>query len=447
VRVQRSPAPPQQIEDDSLPAAAACFGGVLATRLSARPGDELTLAELEADMSSVFASGDFSRVDYHLLGESGSPQVLEIHAIEKRGGTNFLRFDLGLAGSSGGDTLFLLRADHRREWVNQLGGQWRNALQLGQQSALETAFYQPLDVPQRFYIEPGLALRRTLEDVFDDGDRLARYALLEAQAQFDVGVNIGNHARVHSGLRWGLAEFDVDIGTETIIERGSTRDAGVVLGALYDTRDADALPTRGTYAQLEFTSAQDWLGGEQSYEVVEGVVGRTMRWGRHVLQLAGGAGRTVGGDLPRHRDFQLGGIRSFPAFARGELRGEEYWSGSATWQLKLADIQALFGQVFFSGFGLQAVRVGKRLDGATKAPFSAPRSLSARAHLSGRCCSAWAPPTTAVCSCISRWGGRSPRARCSIGSTRVCGPRTVPAGNQRGAEMRNTRPCRSSVST
>ena len=332
-----------------------------ATRMRIRPGDEVSLVDIEQDMSQIFASGDFDRVDYRLRPGTGNGQVLEVIAVEKRGGTDFLRFDLGLAGSAGGDTLFVLRADHRRDWVNALGGQWRNALQLGQLSELETVFYQPLDVPQRFYIEPGIYLQRSLEDVFDDGKRIARFELIEAQASLDLGMNISNHARLQAGLRYGTADYDVDIGLPLFDEERS-RDSRIALSGVYDTRDASTLPTRGSYAQFEFTRSGEWLGGEQSYEQLEAVVGHSARWGENVLLLAGGAGWTLDGELPRYRDFRIGGVRSFPAFERGELRGEEYWSASATWLLKLADIQALFGQVFYGGFGLHAINMTDRVD-------------------------------------------------------------------------------------
>lgn len=335
----------------------------LATRLRTRPGDTITLGALEGDMRKVFASGDFVRVDYRLLPGNDGGKIVEINAIERHGGTDFVRFDLGLAGSSGGDTLFVLRADHRREWVNSLGGQWRNSLQLGTLSELETAYYQPLDIPQRFYVEPGFILRRTIEDFFDDGNRVARYDLLEAEARVDVGVNLGNHARLRTGLRWGATEFDEDIGSIPGFDLDRKRDANYVFGAIYDTRDAATLPTRGMYAQLDFTSSGSWLGGEQSYDVVEGVVSRSTRWQDGTLLLAAGGGRTVGGDLPRHRDFQLGGIRSFPAFAPGELRGEGYWSVSADWVYRLVEFLPVFRQVLFGGFGLEAVRMKDRLDG------------------------------------------------------------------------------------
>ena len=332
-----------------------------ATRMTIRPGDEVSLSDIERDMSRIFASGDFDRVDYRLQQGKGNGWLLEIIPVEKRGETDFMRFDLGLAGSAGGDTLFVLRADHRREWVNALGGQWRNALQLGQLSELETALYQPLDVAQRFFIEPGLYLQRSLEDVFDDGDRIARFELVEAQASLDLGMNVSNHARLQAGLHHGTADYDIDIGSLLFVEE-RTRDSRIVFRGVYDTRDASTLPTRGSYAEFEFTRSGEWLGGEQSYEQLEAVVGHSTRWGSNVLLLAGGAGWTLDGELPRYRDFRVGGVRSFPAFERGELRGEEYWSASATWLLKLADIQALFGQVFYGGFGLHAINMADRVD-------------------------------------------------------------------------------------
>lgn len=335
----------------------------LATRMATRPGDAVTPAELETDMSRIFASGDFTRVDYRLRPRAAGGQALEINAVERPGGTDFLRFDLGLSGSSGGDVLFALRADHRREWINRLGGQWRNSLQLGQLSELGTAFYQPLDVPQRFFVEAGLVARRTLEDIFADGDRAARFNLLEGEARIDLGVNLGNHARVRSGARWGLHEFAPDIGTVDIVSLDTRRDANLAFGAIYDTRDTAALPSSGSYAALELSSSGEWLGGEQSYEVIEAVAGHSTRWRDTLLVLAVGAGNTLSGELPRYRDFQVGGIRSFPALSRGELRGEGYWSASATWLLRVGDSRALFGQMFYAGFGLQAVNVSDRLDG------------------------------------------------------------------------------------
>jgi NTE family protein len=299
----------------------------LATRLRIRPGDSVTLAALEHDLRRVYAAGDFERVDYHLYPGPNGGAIVEIQPIEPPGSTDFVRFDLGLAGSSGGDTQFVLRSDHRREWVNPLGGQWRNALQLGTLSELETAFYQPLDVPQRFYVEPGFILRRTIEDVYDDGSRVARYELTEAETRVDVGVNFGNHARVRTGLRWGTTEYDEDIGSIPGVDLERRRDANVNVGAVYDTRNAATLPTSGIYAQLDFTSSGSWLGGEQSYDVFEAVGGpgdalaRRHAAARRRRRPAGGRRAPAPPRLPDRRHPELPGLCARRAERREILGG------------------------------------------------------------------------------------------------------------------------------
>jgi NTE family protein len=63
-----------------------------------------------------------------------------------------------------------------------------------------------------------------------------------------------------------------------------------------------------------------------------------------------------------HRDFKVGGIRSFPAFAPGELRGEGYWSASANYGLRLVELMPAFRQGIFSSIGVHAARMTDRLD-------------------------------------------------------------------------------------
>lgn len=336
----------------------------LRSRLRMKPGERVPLAVIEAEMGRLFSSADFSRVDYRLIdADPPGSRILEIDAVERPGSQNFVRFDGGIAASSGGDVLFTLSADHRREWLNPRGGQWRNAIQLGQESEIATFLYQPLDVAQVFYVEPGLRLTRSFEDVFDDGDRIARYDLRQAGALLDAGINIGDALRLRTGLRWGHASAGINIGDSALPETRRSREAAWTLGAVLDTRDTAFLPTSGTFAQLEYISSGSGLGGEQRYSAVDAVIGHAIPWQGHVLQLAAGAGGKLGGELPPWRQFQLGGVRSFPALERGELRGEGYWSGSATWLQRVADIQTVFGQVLYGGISLQAARVSGRIDG------------------------------------------------------------------------------------
>ena len=50
-------------------------------------------------------------------------------------------------------------------------------MQLGGHSLISTSLYQPLDMAHRYFVEPRAFATRSLEDVFRDGNRVARYRI------------------------------------------------------------------------------------------------------------------------------------------------------------------------------------------------------------------------------------------------------------------------------
>jgi NTE family protein len=334
---------------------------VRANLQNAAPGAELTPDLAGEDASRLYALGDFEKVGYRVSGDP-TATVVEIEAVEKSWGPDFVRFDLGLATSGGGDVLFALRGDHVRTWLNNWGGQWRNALQIGQMSEIETSLYQPLEVRQRYFVEPIAHFEKSLEDVFLDGDRVARYDLREGYGQLDAGVNFGTRMQLRAGLRHGWASADVDTGAVDLPTLDTTEETDLVLNATYDTRDAVALATRGSLLRARYISSGSALGGEQSYDLVEGLILKSWPWRGDALNLIFAGGADLDGDIPPYRDFTLGGIRTFPGLQRGELRGDEYWIAAANYLWKLTDIQSLFGQALYAGLRLQAGRMGDRID-------------------------------------------------------------------------------------
>ena len=68
----------------------------------------------------------------------------------------------------------MLYGKHTRTWLNAYGAQWRNEVQVGYETLFKTSLYQPLDISQRFFVEPGAVLSLSLR-TFRDGDRIASY--------------------------------------------------------------------------------------------------------------------------------------------------------------------------------------------------------------------------------------------------------------------------------
>jgi NTE family protein len=326
-----------------------------------KPGAAVTLAQITEDTGRVFALGDFERVSYNITGPPGARQ-LDIAPVEKSWGPDFVRFDLGLSADGSGTVGALLRADHNRTWMNSLGGEWHNAVQLGQQSILQTDFYQPVDVRQRFFVQPQAKFEVNLEDIYNDGERIARYFLRQGYGQVDAGLNINTLAQFRVGLRSGWYEVKRDTGPTVFPQQDWTGDSSIQANLIYDTRDVVGLPTRGTFINAHYAHSGGWLGGEEDYDTAEGVIVQAIPFRGDALLLGLGGGKELSGDLPATEEFQIGGIRTFPGLQRGELRGSSYWYATTVYNRKLADIQSLFGQALYGGLRLTAGRMGDRID-------------------------------------------------------------------------------------
>ena len=282
----------------------------------------------------------------------------------KSWGPNFFRADLGMTAYEGGDMFAILRLDHDRTWMNARGAQWHNALQLGRQSLLVSDFYQPIDVRQRFFVQPILSAQEKIEDIYLERDRVARYELRERYGQVDLGVNFGTTTQVRFGLRNGWHEATVDTGVPALPELARTTDTSYQVRAIVDTRNSVALPTHGAFLTSRYVDSADSLGGEFNYSLLEAFYAQAFGVnGNNSLTIAVGGADTLTGALPVTELFTLGGIRTFPGLRPGELRGSSYWSMSARYAWQLVEISPLSGQALYAGVRAQVGEMRKRFDG------------------------------------------------------------------------------------
>ncbi|MEJ2604458.1 MAG: patatin-like phospholipase family protein [Gammaproteobacteria bacterium] len=326
------------------------------------PGATVTRDQIVEDTDRIFALGDFERVTYAVEGPRDG-KILTIYPEEKSWGPGFLRFDLGLTANELDELEAVLRADYRRTWLNPRGGEWHGAVQIGRQTLLETDFYQPLDVQQRYFVQPIVRLATDLQDAYLGDDRIATYQLQEGWAQVDFGMNIDTRAQLRAGLRRGTLDVELDTGIIFLPTIDDLAETALVLGGVYDTRDAIALPTRGTLATVRYLHAGSWLGGDARYEQIEAVYSHAYDWRGDSLSITLGAGATLAGESPPNRQFRLGGIRTFPGLRPGELRGDGYWFAGTSYYWRIADISPVFGQSLYAGLRMQVARAERRLDG------------------------------------------------------------------------------------
>jgi len=310
-------------------------------------GDSIDTAAISREAQRISALQDFDSVGYRLDGDRDSPTLTWLPR-EKSWGPNYLRIDLGMYASEDGDLTFVLYGRHARTWLNSLGAEWRNEVQLGGQVLFSTSLFQPLDAAHRFFVEPQALYSRSLEDLFFEDERVARYSFSDLGGTLDVGVNIGRHAQARVGYAYTHRNVDVEVGSPLMPQTERT-DAGVLASAEYDSRDTAFSPTRGMAVAAEYMHSSESLGGERSWERAELGLGLAVPFRGDVLWVTLAGGSDLGSDLPLDRTFALGGPGSFPGLEVGELRVTDYWNLGTSYLWKLQDISTIRNRALYVG--------------------------------------------------------------------------------------------------
>jgi NTE family protein len=334
---------------------------VLELSLESRPGKPLSEADVQHDLRTLYARGDFQTVDYRVTGASSQPS-LEYRLAEKSWGPDTLRFDLGLFSSLRGNSGFILHADHTRTWMNNLGGEWNSSVQFGRDSYIDTSFHQPLDVAQRFFVAPAARWSVSREDVFVNGDRVARYDFKDLYGALEFGMAFGSVAEWRVGILRGNSSAKIDTGIAALPEVDDDDVAGYTTRLVYDTRDAAFYPTRGSLFALTGYVSDPSIGASSSYERLSGKWEKAVafREDTFVVQVRGGTDFDSG--LPAYDLFTLGGQRTLSAFELEELRGSEYATLRVAYAFKVTDLQKIMRQALYAGITLEAGNMLKRID-------------------------------------------------------------------------------------
>jgi NTE family protein len=327
---------------------------------SIQPGDRVDIEAISHDAASMAALDDLEGVEYRLSGDPANP-TLTWEPKEKEIGPNYLRPSVGLYGAGGGELQFELDLQYVRRWLNSYGAQWRNSIEFGTRTRLDTSLYQPLDVAQVFFVEPIAQIGRSLEYIYNDYSRIAQYRFIDVGGRLDFGVNFGRTAQVRLGYFGDRQRTEVDTGL-ALLPQGQHTDAGLAATALYDSRDSASFATRGLAAEVQYFKSDAALGADRNFERLEGAAREVIHISKVTLWVTAAAGSELGSNLPADRAFSLGGPQSFPGYAPGEVRARSYWSLESDILWRVADIVPIANQALYGGFSLQGGRVFDRVD-------------------------------------------------------------------------------------
>jgi NTE family protein len=340
----------------------------IAQTMEMRAGQTFDTRVADEDMRRLYGRGDFEGVSYTFSKEAGAGYVLTADVTEKAWGPNYLRFGLGLSSDFQGNSYFNLLATHRATWLNRLGGEWRNDLQIGHDDRIRTEWYQPLDTGQRYFVSAYAQSERSPVDLYDDDSvRVASFRLGESKVGADVGLQLGNAGQIRWGVQTGRATFHNDTSLVPASFLGANaKTGGMSLRVQIDTLDNLRFPREGYLLDAELFNSRPTFGAATTYNKLSTSFRMAQAFGPHVFQFALAAVTAPGTDvLPAHETSFLGGFQRLSGYKTGELAGDELLLGRVVYNYRLATAGFLDGA--YAGVSLEAGRIGERVYGAGRA--------------------------------------------------------------------------------
>ncbi len=328
--------------------------------METQTGEPIDQQILDRDMRRIYGTDNFEHVNYRFLEEPGK-RVLAVDAVEKSWGPNYLRFGLGLSSDLQGDAYFNLLASHRRTWLNSLGGEWRNDLQIGRTSSFMSEFYQPLDDRGLFFIAPHASYERRATDLYQGSHRIASYDVTSILGGIDLGSQFTRYGELRVGMVGGVLSPELDTGPQSLSPGVDHITQGAFRTRLFlDQLDSAHFPRSGWSGGLNVFNANSLIGADRDYTKwdVDGTIIRS--FGPHTFNFSAKAGGRIGADpLPRYDQFQWGGFLQQSGYATGQLAGEDLKFARVMYYHRIFQGSLLEG--VYGGLSLEVGQVGAPL--------------------------------------------------------------------------------------
>ncbi len=299
--------------------------------MSQEPGNALDLDVLERDVQRIYGQGVFESVDYSLIPE-GDQAILEISAIQKSWGPNFLKFGVILQENFEGDSDLTVSTRYTMTQVNSLAAEWRNELEMGSDSRLFTEFYQPLNDGSAYFLavsaEGDQRVLTVYADAVDDPIGEVRYRNLDAR--FDVGKEAFGLGEFRLGVLRGKAQRRLRVGdpNEPRLTDSDINQAEIYFRFEHDSLDYVPFALDGSIVYFEAATSRPGLGATTDYDRYQ--FRGTSAWS------TGGFTALFGLELSSYRNaspmdliepFSLGGFLRLSGLNRNELTGPQLMLG------------------------------------------------------------------------------------------------------------------------
>jgi len=328
---------------------------VIEDELAVHVDKPFDIAAVNRGLERLYGTGDYERIDYRMV-EDGDRSGLVVDVQEKSMGPTYVRFGLDYMTDFQGETNFSLLAGAKRTWVNSLGAQWLNEIELGRISRIATEFYQPFSVEQDVFGSAYASAQSVPRYLFSGTQRVAEYRIETNDAGLDLGIPILRQGEIRFGPVYTYYKGSPTIAIPSFYTVRQT-DAGVRLLARWDNRDSPYFPHRGAEVDLDvFYGTETQRLGDAPEETYNNL-GRSTLYANAGVPIDANDFLNVavrGGALSRDvpsivNPYLLGGFLNLSGLRYQQLAGSYLAFGRVVYYHRLARVPYIGGDLYAGG--------------------------------------------------------------------------------------------------
>ena len=295
-------------------------------------GKPLDLDAVGTRITDLYGLGNFETLDYSLVkGQNGNADDdddagLELRARRKSWGPNYVRFGLNLQDDFQGNSRYNAAARFILTELDDLGAELLTDVQVGSDPKVVSEFYQPLNASRTWFIAPSLRIEARDLQIFSRNVQVADFRDREAEADFDVGTNLGNWGEIRAGFHRTNGATREHFGDPTLVE-SSYNNGELFFKFSYDKLDNVHFPRDGQSFTFQWDANRTDLGADFASDKIQADWLTARSSGRNTVLFWASAGSTVDGNikptaLPDF--FSLGGFFNLSGLAPQSLIGPHY---------------------------------------------------------------------------------------------------------------------------
>ncbi|WP_245837080.1 patatin-like phospholipase family protein [Paraferrimonas sedimenticola] len=300
-------------------------------------GQRISADDLNDAINRVYALNRFERVDAEFI-DTEVGRELHLAVKPKPWGPNYLDFGLSWEDNFDFKNSLQLDASFTMTDINHQGAYWRTQARLGENRILNTEFYQPFDLTDRFYARAQYRFqdRRwplVSTDVLSlDFDK--RYN------NFELGIGT-NYSRLGILEIGALYEQGQIISRSLVTQRWNYEMKGGYLAFGYDSLNSVSFPTQGNQVRLAVTVVDEvFTGAGFDGSHVTAMISEFDWKGAIKLGNSSVVGKVSAAYTDKNSDFtsygsDLGGFLNLSGFLRESIVGPKKVFGALIYQYDL----------------------------------------------------------------------------------------------------------------